>query len=172
MIDKYFRFPLILDYIFGLIVISVLLWFNFKGYYSLPEQGILLQISSDISNVSLTLAGFIMTLLTVLITYKMGTKVERNLENQNPRVLDVFFSSDLYSRTLQILKGCIGSLIFISILGFILKSILRGGHINYLFFSNILGIIIIVTSLGRSLFILTKVVGFQDNDLSEIDEQD
>ena len=102
-----------------------------------------------------------LTLLTVLITFKTGAKIPNGTNNEEVPLFDMFFSTWLYYETTDLLKGCIKSLIFIAVIGFSLKILLNEILLKFLFFSNILGLIIIVTTLSRSLLILTKIIDLQ-----------
>jgi len=161
MLDKYFKYPIFTDATLGL-VLNLVLWLLFKKcVITLPEKAINVSISTDISTISLTLAGFVLTLLTVLITFKAAAKVPNEYNAFDTSVFDRFFSSSYYSRTIELLKGSIVMLIFVSVLGFVLKLTLRENCINYIFFANCFGLLIIVTTLWRCLIILTNIVKLQ-----------
>jgi hypothetical protein len=161
MLDRYFKYPVIADATLGL-VLNLVLWLLFKaGSITLPEKTIDVSISTDISTIALTLAGFVLTLLTVLVTFKTAAKVPNEYDAFNTSVFDRFFSSSYYGRTIELLKGSIVILIFVSVLGFVLKLTLRGNCINYIFFANCFGLLIIVTTLWRCLIILTNIVKLQ-----------
>ena len=161
MLDKYFKFPILTDTILG-VVINLFLWFFIeKGLITLPEKSIDLSISTDISTVSLTLAGFVLTLLTVIITFKTAAKVPNEFNQADTTVFDRFFSSSYYGRTIELLKASIVMLVLVAVLGFVLKLSLRNEFVNYLFYSNCFGLLIVVTTLWRCLIILTNIVKLQ-----------
>ena len=161
MLDKYFRYPIFIDVTLGL-VLNLVLWFLFReDKITLPEKTINTSVSTDISTIALTLAGFVLTLLTVLITFKAAAKVPNEYNASDTTVFDRFFASDYYGRTIELLKGSIAMLIFVSVIGFVLKLALRDNDINYIFFSNCFGLLIIVTTLCRCLIILTNIVKLQ-----------
>ncbi len=167
--DKYFKYPLLSDLTLGVILIGLLFFTIHDKLIIYPTTAVLLQVSTDISTVSLTLAGFILTFLTVLITYKMGSTSVAH-EGTMPKLIDIFFNSPLYFKSITLLQGCIGTLIFISIIGFLLKLFLKECALQYLLYSNVLGLAMIITTLGRSLFILRAILKFQATDNYEGEE--
>lgn len=158
MLDKYFTRPLLWDYIAALIIIAASVILNYKGCLTIPKEEYVNSTTSDLTTIALTLAGFILTLLTVLITFKSTAK-KKNEVNEDDSVFELFFATDLYFQTVKHLKNCIKSLIFICLCGYIIKLGVQKYH--YLFFFNFLGIAIIVLTLLRSLLILTKIVDLQ-----------
>jgi len=161
MVDRYFERPLFYDYTVALLLCGIFYFLKYKGMISLPTDETSLSTTTDLSTISLTLAGFVLTLLTVLVTFKTGARIPNGQNNEDVPLFDLFFSTSLYYKTTALLKNCIKSLVFVSILGFSLKLFLTGVLVQYLFFSNILGLIIIVTTLARSIMILTKIIDLQ-----------
>jgi hypothetical protein len=167
--DKYFKYPLLSDLMLGMTLIGLLELAIQRQLVCYPTNPVLLQVSTDISTVSLTLAGFILTFLTVLITFKMGSTSVAN-EGSMPRLIDIFFNSSLYFKSITLLQGCIGTLIFSSILGFVLKLFLKESALFYLLYSSIFGIAMIITTISRSLFILRSILSFQKTDNQDEEE--
>jgi len=161
MIDLYYKRPLLYDYCIATLL-NVILYILYTGdLILLPTKEINLGMATDVATIALTLAGFILTLLTVLITFKAGAKIPNSRNQEELPLFDLFFSTHYYYDTVALLKGAIKSLVFVSILGFSLKLILRSDGLAYLFFCNVGGLVIIVTTLLRSLLILTKIVDLQ-----------
>jgi hypothetical protein len=163
-LDIYFRRPVLWDYISALVICFVGGILFDKGYLVIPKEDYVMSMASDLSNISLTLAGFILTLLTVLITFKSGTSKrpeQDNLESDNTTVFELFFSSDLYFQTVKHFKNCIKSLIIITVIGYSLKLGINQGHYSYNFFFNLFGLVIVILTLWRSLLILSKIIKMQ-----------
>lgn len=159
MIDKYFRRPVIWDYTLVLIILSLHIFLKYKCIIELPSNLDNGGIASDLSNISLTSAGFILTLLTVLITFKSGSNIGSENWKEAKNTFELFFASQLYFETVRHLKNCIKSLIVISIFGFTLKLIFDIDILLYYF--NIGALIIIVLTLWRCLLILSKILKMQ-----------
>lgn len=161
MLDIYFRRPVFYDYVISIIVNILLFLFFLNEHINLPKNERSLSMTSDLANVGLTSAGFILTLFTVLITFKSSSKINKNEYSDDASLFDLFFASDLYFITVRILKNCIKSLILISVIGFTLKLGLPKACLKYVFFYNVFGLIIIVLTLYRCLLILTKILKIQ-----------
>lgn len=161
MIDKYFKKPIFWDYCFSTIVILVVLFLQHKNIIAMPKEEYLYSIISDLSTVSLTMVGFILTLVTVLISFKSSGKVNKDNVKETDSVFDIFFASRLYFETIKHLKNGIKSLTFIALLGYTLK--LTVSHVNYeyLFLFCFMGLSIILMTVGRSLLILSSIIKIQ-----------
>lgn len=161
ILDKYFRRPILYDFIVS-IIIGIILFLTYNdGLFNLPKDERSLSMTSDLSNVGLTSAGFILTLLTVLITFKSSSNINKKNYSEDDSLFDLFFASDLYFTTVRILKNCIKSLILISVIGYALKLGLPKEHLKFVFFYNVIGLIIIAMTLYRCLLILTKILKMQ-----------
>jgi hypothetical protein len=162
ILDKYFKQPLFWDYLISSsITVVFIVLYNYNSI-NLPKIDRSISITSDLSNVGLTSAGFILTLLTVLITFKSGSKITKENYTDNNTLFELFFTSDLYFQTIKILKNCIKSLIFISVFGYCLKIGLTQDNLQFTFFYNIFGLAIIALTLWRCLLILTKILKMQE----------
>ena len=168
MLDKYFKRPLIWDYSFATVFLMLVMFLHFKHYFNIPKDDHIFSTTSDLCNVGFTLTGFILTLLTVLITFKSSSKINKNTEVETESVFDLFFATGLYYETVKHLKNCVKSLIFVSVIGYFLKIILSENNFQYLHFFNVFGLIIIVLTMIRSLLILTKIIHLQKNDVDDI----
>jgi len=162
ILDKYFKRPILYDYLLSLIVAIILFVIYNKEIINLPKNERTISMTSDLANVGLTSAGFILTLLTVLITFKSSTKINKDNYKNDDSLFDLFFASDLYFTTVRILKNCIKSLILISVIGYSLKLGMPKDYLKYVFFYNVFGLIIISLTLYRCLLILTKVLKMQE----------
>ncbi|KAF2328096.1 hypothetical protein [Flavobacterium ginsenosidimutans] len=162
MLDKYFKEPLLWDYIISSVITCISVTVYIYNFIELPKIDRSLSITSDLSNVGLTSAGFILTLLTVLITFKSNVKITKENYNNDDPLFELFFASDLYLLTVKILKNCIKSLIFISVFGYCLKIGLPQTKLQLTFFFNIFGLSIIALTLWRCLLILTKILKMQE----------
>lgn len=164
MLDIYFKRPLLWDYALAGIFSGSLFLLFWNGMMILPENDHTVSITSDLSNVALTLAGFILTLLTVLITFKSGSIVKKDNENNKHSVFELFFASGLYFQTIKHLKNCIKSLLLMATIGYSLKLGLSSNSYQYLYFFNVFSLIITILTLWRSLLILTKILKMQKED--------
>lgn len=161
MIDYYFRRPILWDYLVAT-SIGVLLWiFAKRNIILIPDESNLYSIISDLSTISLTLAGFILTLLTVLISFKSSTSPKKNTASQPQSVFEFFFYTSLYFETVKHLKRAIASLTLVAILGYICKLSSKSLPIHALFFYDVIGILVTFFTLWRCLIILSKIIKLQ-----------
>ncbi len=160
MIDLYFKRPILWDYVLAVIVGIILVVVCNRQLISIPSDEHLYSIVSDLSTISLTLAGFILTLLTVLISAKSTSKTKEKLSNDDT-LYEMFFSTDLYFQTVKHLKNAIISLTIIAVFGFILKLSSTVENYEILFIYNSLGLVVIFLTVWRCLLILTKIIKIQ-----------
>lgn len=161
MIDKYFKKPLFWDYLIVLFAVVLAKYFLYFEKLSIPKNNTIFSISSDISNISFTSAGFIITLTTVLITFKGGSRITKKNYDSSSSIFDLFFVSDLYFQTIKHLKNCIKSLIILSVFGYIVKLFISCENDEFLYFYCIAGILIIALTLWRCLLILNTILDLQ-----------
>ena len=163
MIDAYFRRPIIWDYFISTIVAGTVFLLESHNIISLPKEGYVYSIISDLSTVSLTMVGFTLTLVTVLISFKSSSKVNKNQIKDTDSVFDIFFVSQLYFDTIKHLKNGIKSLTLIALIGYLLKLIID--HINYevLFVFCFISITIILMTVARFLLILSAIIKIQQS---------
>lgn len=162
MIDKYFKRPIFWGY-FLATLISVSITFIVRiEQLKIAKEESLYSIVSDLSTVSLTLAGFILTLLTVLISFKSPAKSKGDINLGTDNLYIIFFSTELYFETVKHLKNAVISLTLIAISGYVLKLMLNPKDYSFLFTSNVFSVVIIFQSLGRCLIILSKIIKIQE----------
>lgn len=161
MIDRYLRAPLLWDYalsLFGCIAVFILFQ---KNLVVIPDQLALSQVASDISTIGLTLTGFILTMLTVLITMKDNSSVAADESVENLSGMELFLSTRLYSDTVSFLKRAIASLILISLCGYVVRIFWAEKNDLILYFFTIVGTTVLILTTLRCLIILNKVVDVQ-----------
>jgi hypothetical protein len=164
LIDKYFKYPVLLD-----LLISCFAMFGYYFFILDLNEVVLTKstsVSGDLANVSLTSAGFILTLLTVLITFKSGKNITKQNYSSNEKVFNLFFASDLYYKTVTLLKNCIKVLILVAVIGYALRILLSEGNYRWLGVFNCGALTMIVLTLWRCLLILSQILKLQkENEL-------
>lgn len=163
MIDRYFKHPIFWDYFLSIIGITTALFLQHKGVITMPKEEYVYSIISDLSTVSLTMVGFILTLVTVLISFKSSRKIAQPSDKEKDSVFDIFFASILYFDTIKHLKNGIKSLTVVALTGYTLK--LTVDHLKYeiLFLFCFGAIVIMIMTIGRSLFILSQIIKIQQS---------
>ena len=159
MLDYYFKRPLFWDYIISAVVAI----FFFLLNLSLTETNLLYSLISDLATTSLTLAGFVITLLTVLISFKSSEKPTSKEIVQGESVFQSFFKTELYFQTVRHLKNAAVSLTCVAISGYLLKLFLSTNIQLVLSLFSIVGITILCLTFFRCLLILSKIIQLQRN---------
>ena len=72
MIEAYFKRPMLYDYSVSAIIIAIIAVLNYRDYLELPNSEKSSDFASDIGAIGLTISGFILTIITILIT-KIGS---------------------------------------------------------------------------------------------------
>lgn len=162
ILDKYFNNPVLIDTIIAAIITFCILISVQQDILNIPKAERSISMISDLSNIGFTSAGFILTLLTVLITFKSGSSITKNNYNDKNSIFELFFASNLYFVTVKILKNAIKSLIVISVLGYALKIGLSKELLKYTFYFNVIGLTIISLTLYRCLLILSQIMKMQE----------
>ena len=171
MLDYYFRYSVIVDLIMSIIVSVSFLIFVEYDIVNMPNSELLLSTASDIAGISFTSAGFVLTFLTLLISFKSSTKPfkkeqKKSLEDSynNSSTFNLFLSSTLYTETIRHLKTGVKELIILALISYILKLTISQGRLEFLLYYNIFGLVIISLVLWRSLLVLSGVLKIQDID--------
>lgn len=162
--DLYFRRPLLWDYLIAFGIAGTAYYLYNNKYFTLPKAEFLFSFVSDLSTIGLTLAGFILTLMTVLIATKSSVKKIRPDQKikESDSVYDIFFSTHLYFDTIKHLKNAIKSLIIVALAGYVLKLTVNTLNYDKLFLYNYFGVTILVLTLWRCLLILSRIIKLQE----------
>ncbi|TCN61068.1 hypothetical protein D0809_04090 [Flavobacterium circumlabens] len=165
ILDRYFKRPLIWDFFMALLLSVIGFILVYKNIIFRPQADDSIAIITDITNISLTMSGFILTLLTVLITFKGSSKITKVEVDSKEPLFDLFFVTGLYHETVRHLKNCIKSLIIVAIIGFTIKIFSPESLKTNIFYFNIFGFTVIMLTITRCLLILGKVMDLQkEND--------
>lgn len=161
IIDKYFIRPFFWDYLTAIVLSIFGFALVYKNIIIKPKAEECISVITDVINISLTMSGFILTLLTVMITFKGSSKITKIELDSNESLFDLFFATGLYHESVRHLKNCIKSLIIVAVIGFSLKLFSPESWRENIFFFNIGGFTIIMMTIFRCLLILGKVMDLQ-----------
>lgn len=161
LINFYFKAPIFWDYFISLIIILILIYLVGTGKIEIPNYNTLNNLITDISNISFTSTGFILTILTVLITFKANSNKKNKLNEYNS-ALGIFFHTPLYKSSTNYLSNCIKSLLFIALVGFSAKILITQNQYFFIFYLAILELLILSFTLLRCLLILGKILKLQN----------
>ncbi len=164
ILNVYIKRPLLYDLL--LCVLLILVINAFKPTDILVTQENATSAFSDIISTSVSLAGFILAALTIIVTFKDNiSHKEKYSEGQNkgeePSGLELLFNSKHYKRIVGVFSWA--AFIFImlflvfSILKLLISKIPACAYLEIV----IAGIVLIFTSIFRSLLILYNVIKLQ-----------
>ncbi|QCX00591.1 hypothetical protein FGM00_10915 [Aggregatimonas sangjinii] len=155
--------PILCDILFsGFVAIALyvsLCEFQFK----VPELAFLQNLYSDLANIAFTSAGFILTILTVLVTFKANSK-KKVLIKDYDSALSLFFNTSLYPTTTVILKNSIKVLLGVALSSFLIKAFSQNFSEAILFASLVIPVLLITMALFRCVLLLGKILDLQNKD--------
>jgi hypothetical protein len=128
----------------------------------MPDEEVIIDSSSDIGAIGLTISGFILTLLTIIITFRSGQILSNENLSNNSSPFRIFLASPLYKTSINILKYGVISLVSISFSILILKILIVHDYAELLFYINIIGLIIILMTFIRCFYILNLIIKMQN----------
>lgn len=163
LIDKYFRNPILYDYVISVIIVIGLISLTKQNYLSLPAADKTSLFSSDLGAIGFTVSGFILTLITILLTLRSGQIISQEKLTNSSSPFKVFLGSPLYAKSIDILKYGVLSLVIISLLLYLLKLLVPDSLMQFLFYFNIVGLIIIFTTFLRCFYVLGLIMKMQNS---------
>lgn len=164
MIDQYYKSPVFWDVSISLSLVGLVALLIYKDILHLPTEDHIYSTVSDMSTVALTMAGFILTLVTLLISFKSTSKINSNIAQEDNATFDLFFASNLYPQTVRILNNSIKEISVIALLGYFLKLTIDSSHYYVLFYDCVFGGCVILLTVWRCVAILTRIVKIQTHE--------
>ncbi|MCZ2479253.1 hypothetical protein [Aquirufa nivalisilvae] len=158
LIDKYFEFPIIID-----LVTVIIFYFVYNEFslfdFELIDKSNQINIIPNIIAADVSLAGFILAALTIIVTFK--SNIQSKGMNDATNALELIFSSKHYSNIVQVFKKSLVELIICFI--FLFFSWLSTDNLSIVTINkiNLSGIAITVFSISRSLFVLFKIMDME-----------
>ena len=155
MLDFYFKHPFFVDFI----IIIAVIFFIQKEKDLLPEIKDLNKIDGYISNIIsalVSLAGFILASLTIIVTVKSNIKI-RNLEDAENST-ELLLTSRNYKNIITAFRDTIIELVFGLVVTYLVW--LPIFHFSNLIYISLIafGVIVIVLTLIRALLVLFKII--------------
>ncbi len=163
ILDRYFKRPIFWDYLISSLIVCMIIILVNKGVFKnlIDNKEFVSAISSDLATVGFTSAGLILTLLTILITFKANTNLKDTNDIKSKSTFQLFFLTEYYFETVRHFKNCIKSLLFVSVLIYVFKlGFYSNGH-EVLYYYNIGCLIVIVLTLWRGILILSNILKMQ-----------
>jgi glycerol uptake facilitator-like aquaporin len=155
IIDSYFAYPILFD--FALVVViwicsKYLTFFDFK----LIDRVNQIYIFPYIISADVSLAGFILASLTIIVTFKSNLK-SRGIEDAN-NALELIFSSKHYENIVKVFKKSLIEFILCMVFIFVVWASADNFSIRTINRVNTTGIIITTLAIFRCLYILFVIL--------------
>lgn len=158
VIDRYFAYSLICDTFMVAAIWLINLYFSVFNI-TLTDKSTQLGILSNLIGTNISLAGFILAALTIIVTFKSNIKIKGLKEAQN--ALELIFSSKHYDNIVAVFKKAIIELVVCSLILYILWVYSDNLNIITINRANVSGIFVTAVTILRSLYILFAALGLE-----------
>lgn len=152
-LDFYIDHPFITDIALGIIL------FIFKDYlFKIIELDLnsLNNISSSLISTFISIAGFTLAALTIIVTFKSNIKIKNLKEYDNAK--DFLFSTPHYKSITNVFKNSISEQVLCCFVLYLLWLFQKSLPLIFTFVIVVFTIIVLITTLSRSLLILFKII--------------
>jgi hypothetical protein len=164
--DKYYSKPLPFDFVIILLFCFVYWLLTSKHKIELVNDAELIKsFTTDLINTSISLAGFVLASLTIIVTFKDNTtskKINQTAEeSQEATGLELLFSSKHYSTIVKTFSTAV----FLLLSGFVVLSLYKFFFAKLPLYIGdyllIISILIIALSVFRCVLLLYKIIKLQ-----------
>ena len=171
--DKYIKRPLFWDIVICALIISICYYIlECKKYFTLDVDVESLKSNlSDIISTSISLAGFVLASLTIIVTFKdnisqkqqapLPSTKPKDLPNTNETGIELLFTSKHYKRIVGVFTWASFILLFIFLVFSGIKTFTKILSTHFIFYSTIIGITLIALTIFRSLIVLCQIIKLQ-----------
>lgn len=155
IVDQYLYYALFID-----IIVILLIWLG-NSYFSIFDFTIIkndtnIEIVSNLIGASISLAGFVLASLTIIVAIRSNVKTKRPEEAETP--LELFFSVGTYKTIVKVFKIAIIELVFCFVASYIVWMISENLENFTIFKINICLIFLLGASTIRSLFVMFLLI--------------
>jgi len=162
--NSYLRWPIISDAALSTVISLLLLNWIFECPRDSDKSNFLNVISSLIST-CVSLAGFILAALTIIITFKSNLKAKGIAEADD--ALELILSSKHYESIVTVFKGAIIEFILITVLLYFVSTTSSDITAYMLLLFTVNGIIITSLTILRSLVILFSILKLEKSNINK-----
>ena len=159
-IDFYLNNALIIDFLSVVVLWMINSNFSFFEFKSGSKDNNI-AVLSDIIAASISLAGFILASLTIIVAIKSNLASKSTETSENP--LELFFSPANYRKIVEIFQGSIVELTFCFIAAYIVWLSSENLKVYTVFKVNLILIFLLSISVVRSLLVLFKIINIKDS---------
>lgn len=159
ILDKYYKRPLVFDLLINVVVLTIVFYIDNWGYYSFTFD----EKSQVIPSIGITISGFILTMLTILLTLKSNSIINAKNESKNElkNNFSIFLTSELYSKSISILRNGVISLLTVSFFTLGISVVLREVYSAVGIYLNIVCFVFTLLVFLRSFYVLNLIFKMQ-----------
>lgn len=161
LLDKYYKRPLLYDLILNVLVVIIIFGLEQKQLIELDFDC----ESKEVASIGITISGFILTILTILLTLKSNNI--GSSEKTETNSFKIFLASNLYSKSISILKNGVLTLLVISFITLGFSVFFNKLYCSYGIYANIVCIIFIILVFLRSFYILNLIFKMQNKEIND-----
>ncbi len=162
LLDRYYKRPLLYDVFMVATVVLVVYGLNCSEIIKLDFDC----ESKDIAGIGITVSGFILTIITILLTLKStDIDVEKNKKETNS--FKIFLASNLYSQAISILKNGVLTLLVVSFITLSISIFLNKFYCEFGVYANMICIVFIILIFLRSFYVLNLILKMQDKSFED-----
>lgn len=164
-IDIYLRRPILVDLGIVLLAVGLIVLMEVKYSINLPALEKVKGLSNEIGGASITIAGFVLTILALLITFKHDY---REMDSGTETRMSIFFNSPLYFKAVKLYKDAVIVLVVIFVLLLSLQFFESEKIQSGFKYFSLSSLILTAITFIRCIFILSLVIKLQEEKDSEI----
>jgi hypothetical protein len=161
IIDIYYRYSILLDILLCAGICSSLKLYEIKNSILINYKTYDRALCSDLGSIGLTIGGFLLTISTILISFKITALYDKSELKNNSSAFKIFISSPLYFKTVSFLNKSVVILVILSLCNYLFKIVIQTENNYLLFYLNMCTIFIILTTFSRCLYVLNLVIRMQ-----------
>lgn len=155
IIDIYLEMALLIDFL-----VATLVWFcayNFSFLdFIIKDKDNQISLLQELISTSVSLAGFILAALTIIVTFKSNLKA-KSIENSD-NALDLIFSTGHYDNIVRVFKSSIIELVFCFVALFIVWASTDNLDVIIINKVNVCAILLTSFAIVRSLMVLFMIL--------------
>lgn len=159
IMDKYLKYPIIGDIL--IVLVLLFLWDRYSFIsFSFPDKGTLLNVVSSIIGTCVSLAGFILAALTIIVTFRSNLKAKG--VNTSDNAMELIITSGHYPKIVDVYTKAIYEFLLISF-GMYFYWLSSDNIANTLTGTKIVlsGVLTTATTVYRSLWVLFTILNLE-----------
>lgn len=160
-LDLYYKYSIVFDLFLCLAVCTSLKVIEFKFGDLTNYNNYDRTLCSDLGSIGLTVSGFLLTISTILISFKTSILYENTELKNSSSSFKIFINSPLYFDAVSFLNKSVVVLVLLSIFNYLLKIMISSDDNYILYYANLCSVIVIMTTFIRCLYVLKLIIKMQ-----------